>query len=65
MLPSHLQNDVESTNLLWSPIPNSDQEPEPRLLDGNGGVESLDYEVIENHDYREQQVLFFLLLILF
>ena len=63
MLSNHFQNGVEKARLVWSPIPNSE---EPQYLeddfglflnknDGNG-VESLDYEVIENYAYWEEQV---------
>ena len=63
MLSNHFQNGVETARRAWSPIPNSE---EPQYLeddsglflnktDGNG-VESLDYEVIENYAYREEQV---------
>ncbi|CAA7017213.1 unnamed protein product [Microthlaspi erraticum] len=60
MLSNHLQNGIESANLLWSRVPESDDASadgagllnSPR--DG-GGVDSLDYEVIENYAYREEQ----------
>ncbi|CAI0429899.1 unnamed protein product [Linum tenue] len=59
MLSNQLQNGMETANLLWSRIPNS----EDGELDGGtllstsdgGNVESLDYEVIENYEYREEQ----------
>ncbi|CAL1408295.1 unnamed protein product [Linum trigynum] len=59
MLSNQLQNGMETANLLWSRIPNS----EGGELDGGtllstsdgGNVESLDYEVIENYEYREEQ----------
>lgn len=65
MLANHLQSGIETARLVWSRIPNSD---ESQLLDDavglikkndGGGVESLDYEVIENFAYREEQVLLF------
>jgi len=65
MLANHFQNGIETARLVWSRIPNSD---ESQLLDDavgilkkndGGGVESLDYEVIENFAYREEQVLLF------
>ncbi|WVZ09517.1 hypothetical protein V8G54_014047 [Vigna mungo] len=61
MLANHFQNGIETARLVWSQIPNSD---ESQLLDDavglikkndGGGVESLDYEVIENFAYREEQ----------
>ena len=62
MHSNHLQNGIESDNLLWSRVPDSDDAStdgvgllsSPR--DGGGGVDSLDYEVIENYAYREEQV---------
>ena len=65
MLSNHLQNGVETAKLIWSRLPNSeevsDTEPdEDGVLrnHGFGGVESLDYEVIENYAYRQEQVSF-------
>ncbi|KAL2594810.1 hypothetical protein AAZX31_11G005200 [Glycine max] len=61
MLANHFQNGIETARLVWSRIPNSE---ESQLLDDavgilkkndGGGVESLDYEVIENFAYREEQ----------
>ncbi|KAK7405890.1 hypothetical protein VNO78_07502 [Psophocarpus tetragonolobus] len=61
MLANHFQNGIETARFVWSRIPNSE---ESRLLDDavgiikkndGGGVESLDYEVIENFAYREEQ----------
>ncbi|CAM8918267.1 unnamed protein product [Rhodiola kirilowii] len=59
MLANHLQNGMESARLVWSQIPNSedaefDEAGVSKKSDGNG-VESLDYEVIENYAYREEQ----------
>lgn len=59
MLSNHLQNGMETAKLLWSRLPNSDEESESGILHKKtdaGGVESLDYEVIENYAYREEQV---------
>lgn len=61
MLSNHLQNGMETAKLLWSRLPNSDEEGEGdvgmhKKTDGDT-VESLDYEVIENYAYREEQVL--------
>ncbi|GKV42765.1 hypothetical protein SLEP1_g50139 [Rubroshorea leprosula] len=59
MLSNHLQNGIETAKLVWSRIPNSeDGEVEGvGLLSTSDGniVESLDYEVIENYAYREEQ----------
>ncbi|KAL2349499.1 hypothetical protein Fmac_003499 [Flemingia macrophylla] len=61
MLANHFQNGIETARLVWSRIPNSE---ESQLLDDavaslkksdGGGVESLDYEVVENFAYREEQ----------
>ncbi|KAK1306761.1 Chloride channel protein CLC-d [Acorus calamus] len=62
MISGHLQNGLETARLVWSQLPSSD-EPESASPEGeevfgprvNGGVESLDYEVIENYAYREEQ----------
>ncbi|KAI4317790.1 hypothetical protein L6164_025633 [Bauhinia variegata] len=62
MLSSHFQNGIETAKHVWSPIPGS-EESSPCLDDTLGllnkndgsGVESLDYEVIENYAYREEQ----------
>jgi len=64
MLSNHIQNGIESARLAWSRIPNSDESPFVLDDDGVGilkkndgsAVESLDYEVIENFAYREEQV---------
>lgn len=63
MLSNHIQNGIESARLAWSRIPNSDESPFVLDDDGVGilkkndgsAVESLDYEVIENFAYREEQ----------
>ncbi|KAJ3673130.1 hypothetical protein LUZ60_006504 [Juncus effusus] len=68
MLSNHLQDGIGMARLPWTQLPSS-EEPEglasniddellaaARNLSGVGsGVESLDYEVIENYAYREQQ----------
>ncbi|KAI4345612.1 hypothetical protein L6164_012715 [Bauhinia variegata] len=62
MLSNHFQNGIETAKLVWSRIPGS-EESLPYLDDTLGllkkndgsGVESLDYEVIENYAYREEQ----------
>lgn len=59
MLSNHFQDGMETARLLWSRVPSS----EDGEFDGTGiskksdssGVESLDYEVIENYAYREEQ----------
>ncbi|KAM7279097.1 hypothetical protein ACFE04_006231 [Oxalis oulophora] len=65
MLSNHLQNGIETAKSVWSQIPKYEEEEE----DGEGVgvgllsssdkrrafVESLDYEVIENYAYREEQ----------
>lgn len=67
MLSNHLQNGIESDNLIWSRVPESDDAASTdgvELLNSRrdgGGVDSLDYEVIENYAYREEQVLLLLL----
>ncbi|XP_051129565.1 chloride channel protein CLC-d [Andrographis paniculata] len=63
MLSNHFQNGVETARLMWSRLPDSEADTDGasvddvdqyRMLDG-GTVESLDYEVIENSAYREEQ----------
>ncbi|KAK4257930.1 hypothetical protein QN277_007453 [Acacia crassicarpa] len=65
MMANHFQNGIETAKLVWSRIPNSEsEEPQDsedtvgflKKSDGSG-VESLDYEVIENYAYREEQAL--------
>ncbi|MFS7907809.1 putative chloride channel, core [Helianthus anomalus] len=62
MLSNQLQNGVETAKLIWSRLPNaedgSDAEgDEDGVLrsEGFNAVESLDYEVIENYAYRQEQ----------
>ncbi|XP_071937933.1 chloride channel protein CLC-d-like isoform X5 [Coffea arabica] len=63
MLSNHLQNGMETAKLLWSRLPTSDAEGQDGVGIGHykktdgGTVESLDYEVIENYAYREEQAL--------
>ncbi|XP_043725309.1 chloride channel protein CLC-d-like isoform X3 [Telopea speciosissima] len=60
MLSNHIQNGIETAKLAWSRLPNSE---EAEVHDGadlastssGNGAESLDYEVIENYAYREEQ----------
>lgn len=60
MLSNQLQNGLETAKLVWSRLPNAeegDQEDVGLLQKRDGSsVESLDYEVIENHAYWEEQV---------
>lgn len=60
MLSNHLQDGIETAKLMWSRIPNSEdgQFEGVGLLNSSdaNAVESLDYEVIENYAYREEQV---------
>ncbi|EPS66122.1 hypothetical protein M569_08654 [Genlisea aurea] len=60
MLSNHLENGMETAKLIWSRLPNSDADPDSPLGAGINRidasvVESLDYEVIENSAYREEQ----------
>ncbi|KAJ4833763.1 hypothetical protein Tsubulata_012639 [Turnera subulata] len=61
MLSNHLENGFETAKLMWSRIPNADDGDHDFTtspLSTSGGpasVESLDYEVIENYAYREEQ----------
>ncbi|XP_042027544.1 chloride channel protein CLC-d-like isoform X2 [Salvia splendens] len=63
MLSNHSQNGMETAKLIWSRVPNSEVEADGiaagdfnRIKKDDGGtVESLDYEVIENYAYRQEQ----------
>ncbi|KAH7522342.1 hypothetical protein FEM48_Zijuj07G0128200 [Ziziphus jujuba var. spinosa] len=60
MLSNHLQNGIETAKLVWSRIPNSEDNDNQESLDlikpnDDGNVESLDYEVIENCTYWDEQ----------
>ncbi|KAK6122670.1 hypothetical protein DH2020_043586 [Rehmannia glutinosa] len=63
MLSNHLQNGMETAKLIWSRLPNSEVEADGTGFDEVGrfkktdgsSVESLDYEVIENCAYRQEQ----------
>ncbi|XP_039137139.1 LOW QUALITY PROTEIN: chloride channel protein CLC-d [Dioscorea cayenensis subsp. rotundata] len=56
MFSNHIQNGIETARLVWSQIPRSEEEELAEVgRNGNGGAESLDYEVIENYAYREEQ----------
>ncbi|KAM6566184.1 hypothetical protein CsatA_025312 [Cannabis sativa] len=58
MLSNHLQNGMETAKLAWSRLPNAEEGETDALgiakSDVNS-VESLDYEVIENYAYWEEQ----------
>ncbi|KAK4801032.1 hypothetical protein SAY86_021519 [Trapa natans] len=59
MLSNHLHNGLETARLVWSRLPNSeDGDFDAVGISGKsdgGRTESLDYEVIENFAYREEQ----------
>ncbi|XP_077210288.1 chloride channel D isoform X3 [Tasmannia lanceolata] len=61
MLSNQIQNGIETAKLVWSRLPSSEEgEPEEvqiREKIHGSGVESLDYEIIENYAYREDQAL--------
>ncbi|GAB2266595.1 hypothetical protein Dimus_001589 [Dionaea muscipula] len=59
MLSNHLQNGIETARMVWSRLPNA-EDGELDVVgiskkSDSSGVESLDYEVIENYAYREEQ----------
>lgn len=60
MLSNHLQNGMETAKLMWSRLPNSEDGefdgPDLSKKTDGSSVESLDYEIIENYAYREEQV---------
>lgn len=67
MLSDHLQNGIETAKLVWSRLPTAEDDAGPaaaeeeedvfaRRSNGGSGMESLDYEIIENYAYREHQV---------
>ncbi|XP_078435555.1 chloride channel D isoform X2 [Wolffia australiana] len=58
MLSNHLRQGFETARVAWSQLPASedvDGEEGPSVRIRGSGVESLDYEVIENFAYREEQ----------
>ncbi|XP_047952269.1 chloride channel protein CLC-d-like isoform X2 [Salvia hispanica] len=60
MLSNQLQNGVETAKLLWSRLPDSEVEADGAASGEfsrikKDDVESLDYEVIENYAYRQEQ----------
>lgn len=63
MLSNHLQGGtgISRADHEWSPLPRSSPEDDPGLVAAAAAaaetsVESLDYEIIENYAYREDQV---------
>ncbi|KAF9607604.1 hypothetical protein IFM89_037532 [Coptis chinensis] len=59
MLSNHLNNGIETAKLVWARLPTSEETESEEVnsskrSDGTS-VESLDYEVIENYAYREEQ----------
>ncbi|GMH08419.1 hypothetical protein Nepgr_010259 [Nepenthes gracilis] len=59
MLLNHLQNGIETARMIWSRLPNA-EDGELDVVgmakkSDSSGMESLDYEVIENYAYREEQ----------
>lgn len=63
MLSNQLQNGMDRAKNMWSLLPNTDENEDDLLSilkkNDGGGVESLDYEVIENYAYWDEQVLLF------
>lgn len=60
MLSNHLQNGIETARLAWSRLPNAEEGEQEDIglvqrSDGSSSVESLDYEVVENYAYWEEQ----------
>ncbi|TQD77679.1 hypothetical protein C1H46_036780 [Malus baccata] len=60
MLSNHLQNGIEAPKISWSRLQSSEGGVEPDAVGlmkkrDDGGVESLDYEVIENYAYWDEQ----------
>ncbi|XP_042475968.1 chloride channel protein CLC-d isoform X3 [Macadamia integrifolia] len=62
MLSNHFQNGIETARLVWSRLPSAEEAEGHDGADftstsSGDGIESLDYEVIENYAYREEQAL--------
>ncbi|KAG5560132.1 hypothetical protein RHGRI_003429 [Rhododendron griersonianum] len=62
MLSNQFQNGIETAKLAWARLPSTEDGEGDEVVgvSGNndgGRVESLDYEVVENHAYREEQAL--------
>ena len=62
MLSNHLHNGIETAKMAWSRLPNAEEGEHDAVgitkKSDEGSVESLDYEVIENYAYWEEQVPF-------
>lgn len=63
MLSNHLHSGlgISRADHEWSPLPRSTPEDDPGVVAAaaaaaEASVESLDYEIIENYAYREEQV---------
>lgn len=59
MLSNHLHDGmgISRAGRAWSPLPRSSPEDDPLVAAAaEVSVESLDYEIIENYAYREEQV---------
>lgn len=59
MLSNHLHDGmgISRADREWSPLPRSSPEDDPVVAAADEvSVESLDYEIIENYAYREEQV---------
>ncbi|XP_057857526.2 chloride channel protein CLC-d [Cryptomeria japonica] len=56
-MANHVRNGYEALRTAWSHLPASEEETEqvPATTTNGGGMESLDYEVVENLPYREEQ----------
>lgn len=63
MLSNQLQNGMDRAKNMWSRLPNTEEDEDDHVSflkkNDGGGVESLDYEVIENYAYWDEQVLSF------
>ncbi|KAL5541604.1 hypothetical protein UlMin_009314 [Ulmus minor] len=59
MLSNHLHNGIETAKMAWSRLPNAEEGEHDAVgitkKSDEGSVESLDYEVIENYAYWEEQ----------
>ncbi|XP_058192974.1 chloride channel protein CLC-d isoform X2 [Rhododendron vialii] len=60
MLSNQFQNGIETTKLAWARLPNTEDGEGDEVVgvsrkNDGARVESLDYEVVENHAYREEQ----------
>ncbi|XP_023006123.1 chloride channel protein CLC-d isoform X2 [Cucurbita maxima] len=59
MLSNQLQNGMDRAKSMWSRLPDTDENEDDLVSflkkNDGGGVESLDYEVIENYAYWDEQ----------